>query len=203
LRSGRQGTALGLDLGAVRAEMETKTLHARPGPGFHEEQHIHPEPTSFVRRYVFSTDHKVIAKQFLWLGLFFLAVGGVMAMMIRWQIAHPGTAFPVLGDLLWPGGNGVMPPQSYASFFTMHGTIMIFFAITPILIGAFGNLCIPLMVGARDMAFPTLNMLSVWTMAASTAVLTASFFVPLGAPQAGWTAYATLSTAVGPPGLGQ
>jgi cytochrome c oxidase subunit 1 len=80
---------------------------------------------------------------------------------------------------------------------------MIFFAVTPILIGAFGNFCIPLMIGARDMAFPTLNMLSLWTMVASTATLVASFFVPLGAPQAGWTAYATLSTAIGTPGLGQ
>src|SRR5262249_60282803 len=108
-----------------------------------------------------------------------------------------------VGRVLFGGTGGITSPAAYPSLFTMHGTIMIFFAVTPILIGAFGNLVIPLMIGARDMAFPTLNMLSVWTMAASTATLTASFFVPLGAPQAGWTAYATLSTAVGPPGLGQ
>ena len=95
--------------------MDSKTVHARPGGDFHAEQHIHPEPTSFVAKYLISKDHKVIAKQFLWMGLFFLAVGGVMAMMIRWQIAHPGTAFPVLGDLIWPQNNGVMPPHSRLS----------------------------------------------------------------------------------------
>ena len=120
--------------------------HLHVGPEFHAEQHVHPEPESFVARYIFSKDHKVIAKQFLWYGLFFLVVGGTMAMMIRWQIAYPGTPFPVLGQLLWPESGGVMPPQAYASFFTMHGTLMIFFAITPILIGAFGNLLIPLMI---------------------------------------------------------
>src|SRR5579871_4095391 len=151
----------------------------------------------------FSRDHKVIAKQFLALGLAFLAVGGFMAMLIRWQLAHPGKEVPVVGQLVFPRSGGVITPSAYASIFTMHGLIMIFFAVTPILIGAFGNFCIPLMIGARDMAFPTLNALSVWTMAASTGVLTASFFMPLGAPQAGWTAYATLSTAVGTPGVGQ
>jgi cytochrome c oxidase subunit 1 len=151
----------------------------------------------------FSRDHKVIAKQFLALGLAFLAVGGFMAMLIRWQLAHPGQVVPLVGRVLYGASGGIISPAAYTSLFTMHGTIMIFFAVTPILIGAFGNFCIPLMIGARDMAFPTLNMLSVWTMAASTGVLTASFFVPLGAPQAGWTAYATLSTAIGTPGLGQ
>ena len=96
----------------------------------------------------------------------------------------------------------MISPAAYTSLFTMHGTIMIFFAVTPILIGGFGNFCIPLLIGARDMAFPRLNMLSFWTMAASTATLTASFFVPLGARRPGWTAYATLSTAIGTPGRG-
>ena len=144
------------------AEPRGNLLYA--GPDFHAEQHIHPEPTSFVRRYVFSTDHKVIAKQFLWYGLFFLAVGGTLAMMIRWQSAIPGTAFPVLGELALarePAAPCRRRPTR--RFFTMHGTIMIFFAITPILIGAFGNFLIPLMIGARDMAFPMLNMLSFWT----------------------------------------
>ena len=97
----------------------------------------------------------------------------------------------------------MISPAAYTSLFTMHGTIMIFFAVTPILIGGFGNFCVPLLIGARDMAFPRLNMLSFWTMAAATATLTASFFVPLGAAQSGWTAYATLSTAIGAPGAGQ
>src|SRR5215468_6198213 len=152
---------------------------------------------------IFSTDHKVIARQFLFLGLTFLAVGGFLAMLIRWQLASPGQPVPGVGRILFGRSGGVISPAAYTSLFTMHGTIMIFFAVTPILIGAFGNFCIPLMIGARDMAFPRLNMLSFWTMAAATATLTASFFVPLGAPQAGWTAYATLSTAVGTPGPGQ
>ncbi|HVZ74664.1 MAG TPA: cbb3-type cytochrome c oxidase subunit I [Polyangia bacterium] len=152
---------------------------------------------------IFSIDHKVIAKQFLFLGLAFLAVGGFMAMLIRWQLAHPGALFPVVGRALFGAAGGIISPAAYTSLFTMHGTIMIFFAVTPILIGAFGNFLIPLMIGARDMSFPRLNALSFWTMFASTAVLTASFFVPLGAPAAGWTAYATLSTAIGTPGLGQ
>jgi cytochrome c oxidase subunit 1 len=152
---------------------------------------------------VFSTDHKVIAKQFLALGLAFLAVGGFMAMLIRWQLANPGQPVPVVGGLLFGPSGGVISPVAYTSLFTMHGTIMIFFAVTPILIGAIGNFCIPLLIGARDMAFPRLNMLSVWTMVAATTTLTVSFFAPLGAPEAGWTAYATLSTAIGTPGLGQ
>jgi cytochrome c oxidase subunit 1 len=85
----------------------------------------------------------------------------------------------------------------------MHGTIMIFFAITPIMIGGFGNFCIPLEIGARDMVFPTLNMLSFWTMVLSTCILVASFFVPSGSGAAGWTAYPTLSTQLGTPGAGQ
>src|SRR5437868_10060330 len=171
--------------------------------GAGEVQPIHPDPTSFIRKYVFSFDHKVIAKQFLWLGLSFLLVGGTMAIMIRWQLANPGVPFPLIGHLVFGGSDGIISPAAYTSLFTMHGTIMIFFAVTPILIGAFGNFLIPLMIGARDMSFPRLNALSFWTMAAATATLTASFFVPLGAPAAGWTAYATLSTAVGTPGLGQ
>jgi cytochrome c oxidase subunit 1 len=157
---------------------------------------------SWIQRF-FSTDHKVIGRQFLFLGLAFLAVGGVMAMLIRWQLARPGEPVPLVGRLLFPGAGGVISPAAYTSLFTMHGTIMIFFAVTPILIGGFGNFCVPLLIGTRDMAFPRLNMLSFWTMAAATATLTASFFVPLGAAQAGWTAYATLSTAIGAPGAGQ
>jgi cytochrome c oxidase subunit 1 len=163
----------------------------------------YPEPRALWRRYLFSGDHKVIAKQFLFLGLGFLAVGGFLAMLIRWQLANPGVPFPLVGKLLFGPSGGVISPAAYTALFTMHGTIMIFFAITPILIGGFGNFCIPLLIGARDMAFPTLNMLSFWTMFLSTAILTASFFVPLGAPQAGWTAYPTLSTTIGTPGMGQ
>src|ERR1700746_1117976 len=113
---------------------------------------------------VLSRDHKVIAKQFLALGLAFLAVGGFMAMLIRWQMAHPRAPVPGVRRALFCAAGGLISPPAHTSLFTMHGTIMIFFAVTPILIGAFGNFCIPLMIGARDMSFPTLNMLSVWTM---------------------------------------
>ena len=166
-------------------------------------QHIHPEPTSFISKYVISYDHKVIAKQFIWMGLFWLAIGGMMAMMIRWSILHPGTPFPVIGALVFPKTHGVVDPQSYATLFTMHGTIMIFFAITPLMIGGFGNFCIPLMIGARDMIFPTLNMLSFWMMVISSTILLTSFFVPLGPAAAGWTTYPPLSSNVGTIGPGQ
>jgi cytochrome c oxidase subunit 1 len=167
------------------------------------EDELPPAPRGFLRRYVFSLDHKVIGRQFLFLGLAFLAIGGAMAMLIRWQLARPGVPVPVFGKLLFGPSGGLISPVAYTALFTMHGTIMIFFAVTPILIGGFGNFCLPLMLGARDMAFPRLNMASFWTMFAATAVLTASFFVPLGPPQAGWTAYAPLSTTIGAPGPGQ
>ncbi len=164
---------------------------------------IHPEPTSFLRKHVFSVDHKVIAKQFMWFGLVWLLIGGLMAMMIRWQLANPGEPFPVLGKLLWPHTEGVISPDVYNMLFSMHGTIMIFLGLTPLLIGAWGNYCIPLMIGARDMIFPTLNMLSFWTVVAGGAVGFYSLFVPLGALEAGWTGYPPLSSTVGTQGSGE
>jgi cytochrome c oxidase subunit 1 len=166
-------------------------------------QPIHPPPTSFVRRYVFSTDHKVIAKQFLWSGLLFLLFGGLLAMLIRWQWAYPGQKIPLVGNLLLPHSGGIISPAAYTAIFTMHGLVMIFFAVTPLLIGAFGNFTIPLMIGARDMAFPRLNMLSFWTFSLSLVLVVASFLVQLGSAAAGWTTYAPLSTRLGTPGMGQ
>ena len=165
--------------------------------------HIHPEPTSFLRKHVFSTDHKIIARQFMWMGLVWLLIGGGMAMIIRWQLANPGQPVPVVGQMFWGSSGGVLPPDSYNTLFTMHGTIMIFLGLTPLLIGAFGNFCIPLMIGARDMIFPTLNMLSFWTLVLGALVAFASLFVPLGAAEGGWTAYPTLSSTVGTPGAGE
>ena len=165
--------------------------------------HIHPEPTTFLSKHVFSFDHKVIAKQFLWFGLFWLLIGGVMAMMIRWQLANPGVPVPIIGGMLFPRTGGVIDPASYNMLFTMHGTIMIFLGLTPVLIGAFGNWCIPLMIGARDMIFPMLNMLSFWTVFLGGMIGLYSLFVPLGASEAGWTGYPTLSTTVGTQGSGE
>jgi cytochrome c oxidase subunit I len=164
---------------------------------------IHPAPKSFISKYIFSFDHKVIAKQFLWYGIFGLGVGGIMALLIRWTLAYPGVPFPVLGEMLFPNTNGVVPPDTYAMLFTLHGTIMIFYAITPLLIGSFGNFCIPLMIGARDMAFPLLNLLSFHIAVLSFAILLGSLCLPLGAAAGGWTSYPTLSTLIGSPGAGQ
>lgn len=166
-------------------------------------QHIHPLPTNFFRRHVFSVDHKVIAKQFLWFGLIWLGIGGLMAMMIRWQLANPGEPVPVIGSMLFPRTNGVLDPATYNTLFTMHGTIMIFLGLTPLMIGAVGNWAIPLMIGARDMIFPLLNCLSFWAMFLGGAVGFASLFVPLGATEAGWTGYPTLSTTVNGVGMGE
>jgi cytochrome c oxidase subunit 1 len=166
-------------------------------------QDIHPEPTNFFRKHVFSVDHKVIAKQFLWFGLIWLGIGGLMAMIIRWQLANPGEPVPVIGSILFPRTGGVVDPATYNTLFTMHGTIMIFLGLTPLLIGALGNWCIPLMIGARDMIFPTLNMLSFWAMFLGGVFGFVSLFVPLGATEAGWTGYPTLSTTVGGVGMGE
>jgi cytochrome c oxidase subunit I len=168
-----------------------------------ESEHIHPAPTTFISKYIISFDHKVIAKQFLWAGLIFLAIGGGLAYLIRWQWAYPGTPVPFIGNLLFAGQQGIVSPAMYNKVFTMHGLVMIFFAITPLLNGVFPNYCIPLMIGARDMAFPWLNMASFWTFVVSQCLILASFFVPLGTAGAGWTTYPPLSTNVGMPGLGQ
>ena len=112
----------------------------------------HHEEIPFIRKYIFSTDHKVIARQFLVMSLTFLLLGGVLAMMIRWQLGFPGQPMPggdALPDTMSPGG--IILPEFYNSLVTMHGTLMIFFAIMPLLVGVFGNLLIPLQVGAADM----------------------------------------------------
>ncbi len=166
-------------------------------------QHSHEEPKAFVWRYIFSIDHKYIAKQFLWAGLVFLLIGGLMAMLIRWQWAFPMQPVPVVGNMLFPDTGGVIGPPAYNTLFTMHGLIMVFWAITPIMIGCFGNYCIPLMIGARDMAFPRLNMYSFWVFLLSQGLIIASFFVELGSGAAGWTTYPPMSGLVGTPGWGQ
>ncbi|HWP67085.1 MAG TPA: cbb3-type cytochrome c oxidase subunit I [Candidatus Limnocylindria bacterium] len=154
----------------------------------------HPEPTTFLRKYVFSVDHKVIGKQYLGIGVFMAVAGGLMAYLIRWQLAWPETPVPGFGWVPEPYMyEGAIPPEFYNSMVTMHGTIMVFFAAMPILLGAFGNFLLPIMVGAPDMAFPRLNMMSVWTLGVASLVLIASFFMPGGAAAHGWTGYAPLS----------
>lgn len=157
-------------------------------------QETHHEKKGFWRTYVFSTDHKVIAKQYLALSLFWAVLGGFAAYLIRWQLAYPETAVPGVGWIPEPFMyEGIVPPEFYNVLLTMHGTIMIFFVAMPLLLAVFGNYLIPLMIGARDMAFPRLNMLSVWVFALASLVLLISFFVPGGAAAAGWTGYPPLS----------
>jgi cytochrome c oxidase subunit 1 len=164
----------------------------------HAESHAHhfdhPEPTTFWSKYVFSVDHKVIGKQYLGIGVAMAVLGGLMAYLIRWELAWPESAVPGFGWVPEPYMyEGAIPPEFYTSLVTMHGTIMVFFAAMPILLGAFGNFLLPIMVGAPDMAFPRLNRLSVWTLGAASLVLLASFFMPGGAAAHGWTGYAPLS----------
>ncbi len=154
--------------------------------------HATHHEVGFWRHYIFSTDHKMIARQFLFLGLAMLILGGILALMVRWQLAWPETPVPGM-SLFLPETGGVLEPSTYNMAFTMHATIMIFFVIMPILAGAFGNFLIPLMIGARDMAFPTLNMLSFWVAALAGVLMLAGFFVPGGHAAAGWTSYAPLS----------
>ena len=144
----------------------TATITARPRP--RPRPHPPRADATSCTKYVFSHDHKVIGIQFLFSGLIFFVLGGLLAMAVRWQLAWPWKPVPILSQALWsdPSLGYRMPPEFYNKLFTMHATIMIFFVIIPLLTGAFGNFLIPLMIGARDMAFPKLNMFSYWFMPA-------------------------------------
>src|SRR6185295_16470638 len=161
--------------------------HAHDMP--HDAGHAHT--ASFISKYVFSKDHKVIGIQFLFSTLLWFLVGGLLALAVRWQIAWPWTEVPIFGHLFKAEG-GQMSPEAYTMLFTMHATVMIFLVIIPILAGAFGNFLIPLMIGADDMAFPTLNMLSYWFMWPAFIAFGTSFFIETG-PMSGWTSYPPLS----------
>jgi len=159
---------------------------------------------TFIQKYVFSTDHKMIGMQFLITTLLMMMVGGALALGVRWQLARPWESMPIFGHLKFATDGGQISPESYTMLFTMHATVMIFLVIIPILAGAFGNFLIPLMIGADDMAFPTLNMLSYWFM--WPAILFFSFSLGLGpewltgvrggmdaGTAQGWTSYPLLS----------
>jgi cytochrome c oxidase subunit I len=170
-----------------------------------DHAHAHHE-IGFIRKYVFSTDHKIIGIQFLITTLLMLLVGGALALGVRWQLAFPWREMPVIGRMLFSAQGGAISPEFYTMLFTMHATVMIFLVIIPILAGAFGNFLIPLQIGADDMAFPTLNMLSYWFMWPAIGFFFGSFFVEGGAAAAGWTGYPTLSAlpqAAPGSGLGQ
>jgi cytochrome c oxidase subunit I len=154
----------------------------------------HEHDLPFIRKYIFSTDHKIIGIQFLLMSLLFLLVGGLLAMLIRWQLGFAGRPVPaggLLPETMISGG--VILPEFYNSLVTMHGTFMVFFAIMPLLVGVFGNYLIPLKIGAPDMAFPRINMASFWTAVPAGILMVAGFFVEGGSAAAGWTSYAPLS----------
>ena len=170
-----------------------------PAPTTHSDHHKSGNFLwRFITTYVFATDHKVIGLQFLFSTLIWFGGGGLMAMAMRWQLAWPGTEVPILGKWLFAADGGQMNQSFYNMLFTMHATIMIFFVIIPILAGAFGNYLIPLMIGAKDMAFPRLNMLSYWFMWPAFGCMIWSMLTPYeyGA-SAGWTAYPPLSVMYG------
>lgn len=164
----------------------------------------HGHQLSFIRKYIFSTDHKVIGIQYGITSLIFLFIGFCLVMLMRWQLAYPGQPFPWewvnkwLGEARMPGG--VMAPEFYNQLGAMHGTIMIFLGVVPLAVGAFGNYLVPLQVGAQDMAFPKLNMSSYWVYLVGGLIMLFSFFVPGGAAQSGWTSYSPLANVTVPGG---
>jgi cytochrome c oxidase subunit 1 len=154
----------------------------------------HPE-LGFWRKWVFSTDHKIIGLQYGFTALLFLFFGFCLVMLMRWQLAYPGEPLPLIGKLFGDTRmpDGVMLPEFYNQLGAMHGTIMVFLGIVPLAVGAFGNYVVPLQIGAPDMAFPKLNMASYWSYFVGGVVMLASFVVPAGAAKAGWTSYPPLA----------
>ena len=169
-------------------------MHAHAATG-HEEHHgHHHHHESFITKYIFSQDHKMISKQFLVTGIVWAILGGLMSVLFRLQLGYPNETFPFLEDLLgkWAKG-GKIQPEFYYALVTMHGTVLVFFVLTAGLSGTFSNLLIPLQCGARDMASPFLNMLSYWFFFISSIIMLSSFFIETGAASGGWTSYPPLS----------
>jgi cytochrome c oxidase subunit 1 len=179
--------------------MDTPTsVEAHHDPHAHDAAHEHHE-LGFWRKYIFSTDHKVIGIQYGLCGLAFLFFGFCLMMMMRWQLAYPGQAMPVIGKWLpfifGPGSmpDGKMTPDFYNSLGAMHGTIMIFAGVVPLAFAAFGNFVVPLQIGAPDMTFPKVNAASFWAFGVGGVIMVISFFVPGGPAKSGWTSYTPLS----------
>ena len=166
--------------------------------GGHE--HVHAAPTGRIRKYIFRLDHKVIGIQYFLLALFSVFLGMTLSVLMRMHLVWPGLHLPFIAG-------GVMTPEQYLALLTMHGTIMVFMVLTTAPQSGFGNYFLPIQIGAADMAFPVLNMLSFWTTFVSLVVMVCAFFVEEGAPISGWTAYTPLSALgkiVGPgQGAGQ
>lgn len=176
-------------------------MNSAHGPQRHDSHH----QESFIRTYIFSTDHKIIAIQYLFLSLFFLLLGFSLVMLMRWQLAYPGQPMPYIGK--WFGENsmpgGVMLPEFYNQLGAMHGTIMVFLGVVPLGFAVFGNYLIPLQIGAKDMAFPRLNMFSFWLFFVGGMLMLSSFFLPGGRPATDgppMRPYPTSRMTVRPPG---
>jgi cytochrome c oxidase subunit I len=148
-----------------------------------ENPHAHA-PQGFIRKYIFSLDHKVIGIQYFFLALTAVFVGMFLSLLMRIHLLWPSVNLPIFG---------VIQPETYLTLLTMHGTIMVFFVLTTAPQGGFGNYFLPIQIGAPDMAFPVLNMLSFWTTFVAFVVIIAAFFVQGGAPLHGWTGYPPLS----------
>jgi cytochrome c oxidase subunit I len=161
----------------------------------HPVHEAHHKELGFWRKYVFSTDHKMIGIQYGITALVFLLFGFSLIMLLRWQLAYPGKPVvwlgKILGENFMPGG--IMLPEFYNMLGAMHGTIMVFLGIVPLAVGAFGNYVMPLQIGAPDMAFPKINLASYWFYFVGGVVMLYSFFVPGGPAQSGWTSYTPLS----------
>ena len=160
-----------------------------------EEHGAEHNELPFWQRYIFSQDHKVIGLQYGFTALGFLLFGFSLMLMMRWQLAYPGQPVPIIGGLLGSANapGGIMLPEFYNQLGAMHGTVMVFLAVVPLLVGAYGNYLVPLQIGAPDMAFPKLNMASYWCYLPGGLIMLASFFVPGGAANSGWTSYPPLS----------
>jgi cytochrome c oxidase subunit 1 len=184
--------------------MSTISLHDTHNHDNHDDHGHHKE--TFLTKYVFSQDHKMIAKQFLITGIIMAVIAMGLSILFRLQLAWPDKEFPILETFLgkWAEG-GRIKPDFYLALVTIHGTIMVFFVLTAGLSGTFSNLLIPLQIGARDMASPFLNMLSYWFFFAACVIMMGSFFIQTGPASAGWTVYPPLSalpTAISGSGLG-
>src|SRR5690606_16175838 len=173
----------------------SEAIHIHPGTGTHEFHDVHHgHHQSFISKYIFSQDHKMIAKQFLITGIVWAIIGGLFSVLFRLQLGYPGETFPILETVFgrWAEG-GVIKPEFYYALVTMHGTVLVFFVLTAGLSGTFANLLIPLQLGARDMASPFMNMLSYWFFFAASIVMISSLFIRTGPAAGGWTVYPPLS----------
>ena len=189
-------------------EVRSRTITLRRDHVFPVAHAAHHAPQGFIRKYIFSLDHKVIGIQYYFLALFSVFIGMTLSLLMRFHMVIPDAKVSWFAKL-WPtaAAGGMMTPELYLSLMTMHGTIMVFFVLTTVPQSGFGNYFLPIQIGAEDMAFPVLNMMSFWTTFLALVVMVAAFFVQGGAPLAGWTGYPPLSGVgriTGPgEGLGQ